>query len=148
GVLTAAGRWDDAERELVTSIELYTRSYRALRAAAVVRLADLRVRQGRLAEAAELLVEAEHDSYAIRPQVELHLARGEADLPAARSERFLRTQPPTELAAPVLLLLVRANLARGDTAAAAATATWLRDLAGGHPHSMLAALNDHAHGLV
>src|SRR5204863_1681898 len=55
GVLTAAGRWNDAERELVTSIEQYTRSYRALRAAAVVRLADLRVRQGRLVEAAELL---------------------------------------------------------------------------------------------
>jgi DNA-binding CsgD family transcriptional regulator len=148
GVLTAAGRWDDAERELVTSIELYARSYRALRAAAVVRLADLRVRQGRLAEAAELLVGAEHDSYAIRPQVELHLARGEADLALARIERFFRTQPPTELAAPVLLLLVRAHLARADTAAAAAACTRLRDLVSGHPHSVLAALSDHARGLV
>jgi DNA-binding CsgD family transcriptional regulator len=148
GVLTAAGRWADAERELATSIEQYTRSYRALRAAAVVRLADLRVRQGRLVEAAELLVGAEHDSYAIRPQVELHLAGGEADLAVARIERFFRAQPPTELAAPVLLLLVRAHLARTDTAAAAAAASRLRDLVPGHPHSVLGALNDHAHGLV
>jgi hypothetical protein len=42
GVLTAAGRWDDAERELVTSIRLYDQTYRALRGAAVVRLAALR----------------------------------------------------------------------------------------------------------
>jgi len=46
--------------------------------------------RGRLAEAAELLVGAEHDSHAIRPQVELHLARGEAELAVARIERFLR----------------------------------------------------------
>jgi DNA-binding CsgD family transcriptional regulator len=60
GVLTAAGRWVDAERELTTSIEQYDRTYRALRGAAVVRLAALRVRQGRLAEAqpAMALIEA------------------------------------------------------------------------------------------
>jgi DNA-binding NarL/FixJ family response regulator len=148
GVLTAAGRWDDAERELVTSIELYDRSYRALRAAAVVRLADLRVRQGRLAEAAGLLAGAEHDRYAIRPLVELHLARGEADLAVARVERFFRARPATDLAAPVLLLLVRAHLARGDTASSASAAARLRDLATGHPGPLLAALADHACGLV
>ena len=38
-VLTAAGRWIDAERELATALELYDRSYRALRGSAVVRLA-------------------------------------------------------------------------------------------------------------
>jgi tetratricopeptide (TPR) repeat protein len=134
GVLTAACRWDDAERELVTSIDLYNRSYRALRAAAVVRLADLRVRQGHLAEAAELLVGAEHDRYAVRPQVELHLARGEADLAVSRIDRFFRTNPPPDLVAPILLLLVRAHLALGETTAATGACAQLRALASGSAH--------------
>jgi DNA-binding CsgD family transcriptional regulator len=148
GVLTAAGRWTDAERELLTSLELYDRSYRALRAAAVVRLAGLRVRQGRLAEAAELLVGAEHDSYAVRPQVELHLARGEAELAVARAERFLREHGESELSAPVLLLLVRAHLARADHDAAWAAAAQLHALAFGRSSDLLAALAEHAAGLV
>jgi DNA-binding CsgD family transcriptional regulator len=147
GVLTAAGRWQDAERELATSIELYDRSFRALRGAALVRLADLRVRQGRLAEAAELLAGAEHDSYAIRPQVELHLARGEADLAVARIERFFRSNPAGELA-PMLLLLARAQLARGDHAAAETSAARLREMAANHPNPLTGALADHAEGLV
>lgn len=145
GVLTAAGRWDDAERELTTSIELYDRTYRALRAAAVVRLAALRVRQGRLAEAAELLAGAEHDSHAIQPTIELHLARDEADLAAAKIERFFRTDPPTELAAPLLMLLVQAELARGDTTAARAAVKRLRQLVA---NPMITALADYAFGLV
>jgi DNA-binding CsgD family transcriptional regulator len=148
GVLTAAGRWADAERELGRSVEQYDRSYRALRGASIVRLADLRIRQGRLAEAAELLAGYEHDSHAIRPQVELHLARGEPDLAVARIERFFRAQPQTELAGPVLLLLVRSELARGDTGAADSARSRLKELAGGHSNQALAALADHATGLV
>lgn len=148
GILTAAGRWEDAERELLTSIGLYDRSYRALRGAAVVRLAGLRVRQGRLAEAAELLVDAEHDSYAVRPQVELHLARGETELAVARAERFFREHAESELTAPVLLLLVRAQLDRADAVAAAMAAARLRELATATPGGLLAALADHAAGLL
>jgi DNA-binding CsgD family transcriptional regulator len=148
GVLTAAGRWTDAERELLTSLEQYDRSYRALRPAALVRLAGLRVRQGRLAEAAELLVGAEHDSYAVRPHIELHLARGEVELAAARAERFLRQHGESELTAPILLLLVRAHLARNDHDAAAATATQLQDLAAARQSRLLTALAEHTAGLV
>lgn len=46
GILTAAGRWAEADEELRTSMRTYDRTYRALRSGAVVRLADLRVRQG------------------------------------------------------------------------------------------------------
>jgi DNA-binding NarL/FixJ family response regulator len=148
GVLTAAGRWDDAERELVASITIYDRTYRALRGASVVRLAGLRVRQGRLAEAAELLAGAEHDGYAIRPRVELHLARDEPELAAGLIERFFRTDPPPELAAPLLMLLVQAELARGDGAAARAAAARLADLACAKPAAVLAGYADHARGLV
>jgi DNA-binding CsgD family transcriptional regulator len=146
-VLTAAGRWTDAERELATALELYDRSYRALRGSAVVRLAGLRVRQGRLAEASELLDGAEGDAAAVRPLVELHLARGEPELAVARVERFLRGDPPSEIAAPVLLLLVRAQLDRGDAAAAAAAAAQLGERAGA-PSGLVAAFAEHAAGLV
>jgi DNA-binding CsgD family transcriptional regulator/tetratricopeptide (TPR) repeat protein len=148
GVLTAAGRWADAERELMTSIELYDRSFHALRGASVVRLAGLRVRQGRLAEAAELLASAEQDSHAIQPLVELHLARAEPELAVARIERFLRTHPPNDLAAPVLFLLVQAMLAQGDPEAAAAAAGRLAELARAASPALLPALMEHADGLV
>ena len=148
GVLTAAGRWAEAERELATSVALYDRSYRALRSAAVVRLAGLRVRQGRLEEAALLLDGADHDSHAIRPRVELHLSRGEADLALARIERFFRAHPHSELTASVLLLLVRAHLARGDLAGAARASGRLSGTASGSAHPAAGALAAHAAGLV
>jgi DNA-binding NarL/FixJ family response regulator len=148
GILIAAGRWSDAERELGTSIQLYDQTYRALRGAAVVRLAVLRVRQGRLEEAAQLLVGAEHDTYAVRPQVELHLAQGEADLAVARIERFFREHDETELAAPVLFLLVQAQLGRGEAGAAEEASLQLRGLAASRPDRLVAALADHACGLV
>ncbi|HEY6423316.1 MAG TPA: LuxR C-terminal-related transcriptional regulator [Pseudonocardiaceae bacterium] len=148
GILIAAGRWSDAEGELDTSIRLYEQTYRALRAAAVVRLALLRVRQGRLEEAAQLLVGAEHDAYAVRPQVELHLARGEAELAVARIERFFREHAETELTAPVLLLLVQAQLNQQQPAAAAEVSAQLRGLNATRPNRLLGALADHACGLV
>ncbi len=148
GVLTAAGRWDEAERQLTTAVELYDRSFRALRPAALVRLADVRVRQGRLEETARLLADAEHDSYAIRPQVELHLARGEAQLAVARIERFLRSHEVSELSGPVLLAQVRACLVLGDGAGAAAAARDLHEQAGRGSHPVVRALASHARGLV
>ncbi len=63
GILTAAGRWTEAENELSTAVQLYDTGYRAARSSAVVRLADLRARQGRLEEAARLLAGVESDSY-------------------------------------------------------------------------------------
>ena len=148
GVLTAAGRWPEAEHELTAAVELYDRSFRALRAAAVVRLADVRVRQGRVEEAAQLLLGADHDSYAIRPQVELHLARGETDLAIARIERFFRRYPVGELTGPVLLLLARARLASGDTPGALIAADELADQAARSSHPVIHALADHARGLA
>ena len=55
GILVVAGRWEEAEHELEEALRLYDISYRALRAAALARLAELRVRQGRLSESRELL---------------------------------------------------------------------------------------------
>jgi hypothetical protein len=59
--------WDEAERELEESLRLYDASYRALRSAALARLAELRVRQGRLSKCRELLAGQAVDDYAVRP---------------------------------------------------------------------------------
>jgi len=148
GVLVAAGRWGEAERELSVAVTLYDRSYRALRGAAQARLAALRVRQGRLAEAAELLDECGHDAHAVHPRVELHLARGEAELAAQAARRVLREHPGVELHAPLRTLLVRAELARGDVAAARAVAAPLREAAAGRGAALVRALGAQAGGLV
>ncbi len=148
GVLTAAGRWAEAEHELTTALSLYDRSYRALRSAALVRSAALRVRQGRLAEATQLLHGNEHDSYAVRPQVELHLACGEHDLAAARAERHLRADGLDVLNAPLLFLVVRAELHRGNREIAVTVADRLATAAAARPSLLLTGLAGHAAGLL
>ncbi|MBA3339515.1 MAG: hypothetical protein H0T54_07215 [Geodermatophilaceae bacterium] len=65
----------------------------------------------------------------MRPQVELHLARGEAELATARIQRFFRENSETELTAPLLLLLVQARLQRGAGEEAERAAAQLRALA-------------------
>ena len=66
GILTAAGRWTEAERELVQAVRHFDDGMPPRRAAAVIRLADLRVRQGRLEEAAELLKGLDQHPDAVR----------------------------------------------------------------------------------
>jgi hypothetical protein len=80
GLLTAAGRWEEAESELDEAIRAFEGSYASARVVVLVRLADLRVRQGRLEEAAVLLEGLERFPDAARPMAALHLARGETAL--------------------------------------------------------------------
>jgi ATP/maltotriose-dependent transcriptional regulator MalT len=111
GILTAAGRWSEAEQELITSIQIYDGTYRALRSGAVVRLAELRVRQGRLDEAERLLAGHEHDASVVFPLARLRLARGEPELAAALLRRDLKTNNRGIRAAPVLALLAEIDVA-------------------------------------
>ena len=55
GVLVAAGRWAEGDRELLAALHVTAGSDPGLHAAALTRLADLRLRQGRLEEAETLL---------------------------------------------------------------------------------------------
>ena len=57
-ILTWRGEWAEAERELDTAVEHLTDRRPHWRSEAVVRLADLRRRQGRLAEVDELFGQA------------------------------------------------------------------------------------------
>lgn len=126
GVLTTAGRWPEADATLSEAVRLWSvgqRSY--LRGGALVRLADLRVRQGRFEEAEQLLVGLDENAAAeaALPVAAIHLARGETALAAETLERaFDGVDPLSTAAVPLLALLVDVLLAGGllDEAAAAA----------------------------
>jgi len=50
-LLTATGRWQEAERAFLEAIHSFESGHRGLRVHAVIKLAELRVFQGRLEEA-------------------------------------------------------------------------------------------------
>ena len=121
GILTAAGRWDEAETELVQAARHFDRGMPERRAAAMIRLADLRVRQGRLEEAAQLLDGLDRHPDAVRTLAALHLARGELALARDLLERATAApddQVPTvgesTMVGPLLALLVDVLLEEGD----------------------------------
>jgi DNA-binding CsgD family transcriptional regulator len=114
GILTAAGRWAEAENQLSGAARLYEAGLRGLRSGAAARLADLRVRQGRYAEAEDLLADAEFDSEAALPLARLHLARGEAEAAGGVLRRALAATAAPVLQAPALAVLAEAAAAGGD----------------------------------
>ena len=129
-VLTAVGRWSEAERELLLALETFEAGPRAMRADALVRLADLRVRQGRLDEAAGLLEGSEDHPDAQRPLAELELSQGRPSVAAALLERRIRQLGASRMqAGPLLACLVETHVAGGDAAAARRAADALAALA-------------------
>ncbi|TDD30336.1 LuxR family transcriptional regulator [Kribbella turkmenica] len=137
GILVVAGRWDEAEHELEESLRLYDASYRALRSAALARLAELRVRQGRLSECRELLAGQAVDAYALRPWARTEwLTAGDAaerGVVAARLERALGRQGRGLLDVPVMALLTEMQVACGDVSAATRTARTMVELTASDP---------------
>ena len=136
GILTAAGRWGEAESELLQAAGHFDQGMSERRAAAVIRLAELRVRQGRLEEAAQLLTGLDHHPDAVRTLAALHLARGETALAKdllQRAAPLTGESTPTIGAAatdgPLLGLLVEVCLAEGDVTGAEPAAARLRLLA-------------------
>ncbi|GAA3160753.1 hypothetical protein GCM10010531_10410 [Blastococcus jejuensis] len=136
GILVAAGRWTEAEEQLASSLRLHDAGMRALRAGAAVRLAGLRVRQGRFAEAARLLEGHEADQQAIVPTALLHLARGELDVADAVLRRSLDAARTGLQDAPVLALLAEVRAVRCHRSEAEEVLARLRALASrtGLPH--------------
>ena len=114
GILAATGRWAQAEDELGRAVAAFDAGERAMRVLALTRLAELRLRQGRIEDARHLLAGYEDHPLALRAVVHLWLVDGQEALAAATLERRLE-QIGTEslLAAPLLLLLIEAQLAQG-----------------------------------
>ena len=120
GILLAVGRWQEAERELRAALETFERSYRLMRTEPLVKLADLRARQGRFEEAERLLEGHEWSPLARRTLAGIALARGDAALAEELVMLCLEGEPATEPAcAPALELLVQVRVARAEAAAGA-----------------------------
>jgi ATP/maltotriose-dependent transcriptional regulator MalT len=129
-VLTLVGRWEEAERELVTALRLFERSFRTYRGMAAVRLADLRLRQGRIEEAGQLLEGQEDNPEALTALIGLQLARGETDWAGSLLARYLaHRSEPDVFAAPTIALGVDVLLASGDLTAAEELAAELERIA-------------------
>lgn len=155
GILTAAGRWDEAETELAEAARLVDRGYPVVRAGALVRLAELRVRQGRFEEAEHLLDGNDQHPNATLPVAALHLARGDTQLARNVLERNVeRPDDGTPIVGeasaigPLLALLVEVHLAEGDLEAAARTADRLTTVARHQPSIYLRSAAALARGRV
>jgi ATP/maltotriose-dependent transcriptional regulator MalT len=130
GLLVVTGQWADAERELAGAIRMTRDAYPGMHALALVRLADLRLRQGRLEEAEALLSGPDDYLASALPTAMVRLARGESAVAVALLRRRLHYLGEQHLeAAPTLELLVGAYLAGGDIDAATETVARLSELA-------------------
>lgn len=139
GILTSAGRWSEADLALTEAVRLWTLGHRTLKAGALVRLADLRVKQGRYDEAAHLLDDLADNADAVRPLAALHLARGESALARELLEHaVLSADPGTSACLPLLALLADAQLACGDDPTATVEA--MAECAERHPGTYATAL--------
>ena len=148
-LLTATGRWQEAETELSDAIRSFEAGHRALCAQAVIKLADLRVLQGKLEEAEALLSGYEDHSGAVLALARLYLARGELELARAAIEQVLPSHiSPMLDQVPALRLWVDVQLALGHLDLAQQAVERLESLAHSAQSDLLLAQVDLAKGQV
>jgi DNA-binding CsgD family transcriptional regulator len=146
-VLLAKGRWSEAERELLAAVRMAEGASPGSHAEALARLADLRLRQGRLEEAEALLPGHGGGRAAARTAARVRLAHGEPAVAVGLLERCLEDsgEPHSHgeshlRAAWAMETLVVAHLALDDLAAATEAAARLAELAGGDGGDQVEAL--------
>jgi DNA-binding CsgD family transcriptional regulator len=148
-VLTATGEWQLAERELQASLRAYGGPGKPLAVYPLARLAELRLRQGAIEEAARLVAGYESHARASKVALEIQLARGEAAQARKTLERRLAALGEAHPAvAPLLALLVEAQLAGGDIAGARGSVAELLDLGRALGHESVVAGAELAAGRV
>jgi DNA-binding CsgD family transcriptional regulator len=148
-VLCTAGRWPEGEAALLEVLGPKATVYLAHYAEAAVRLASLRLMQGRAEEAAALLAPFEQRPDACEPLARLHLLAGELDLAEAVVRRGLDGIRHDVLHTGRLWsLLVEIELARNAVDVAARHADTLAELATRAEHPPLLAEADLVKGRV
>jgi ATP/maltotriose-dependent transcriptional regulator MalT len=140
-VLLAKGQWARAEDELQSALHMAKDAGPGPQAEALVRLADLRSRQGRLEEAEALLTDL-NDAVVSLPAAELRLLRREPTAAAALLVRRIDQLGDSHIeAAPTLALLIDAHIACGDLDAARDVARRLEAIAEARGQELPAALS-------
>jgi DNA-binding CsgD family transcriptional regulator/predicted negative regulator of RcsB-dependent stress response len=144
-VLFAVGEWDRAEGELEAALRIGRHAEPALHAEALAKLAELRIAQGRIDEAARLLGGQEDQATTAYACALLQLASGSPGAAADLVRRRLREIDQDGLEAAALVdLLAEAEVARGhqgDVARPVAARP-----GGDAPCRLVAALTDRASG--
>jgi LuxR family maltose regulon positive regulatory protein len=116
-ILVLRGAWEEADAVFETALRELRASRPGIAFEALVRRADLRRRQGRVEEAAELFGQVEFHPYAQLGLAHVALDTGDAALAADRATRFLRKLGPENRLqrAAGLDLHARALIALGET---------------------------------
>jgi ATP/maltotriose-dependent transcriptional regulator MalT len=109
------GAWDEAERELTSACDELAVCRPGMTNDGLVRLGELRRRQGRLDEAAALFDRSSNHPLATLGRAALSLDRGDVQAAIELSERYLRRLPTSNRTerASALELLIRAHAASG-----------------------------------
>jgi tetratricopeptide (TPR) repeat protein len=114
-LLCNVGRLGEAESVLTRLEQSPEHGPAAMRLRRAWALAELRIRQGRLSEAEQLLLGFDDQIEGLIPMARLHLARGDYELAAGAARRGLRLIGRDRVRAPQLLaVLVEAELGRDD----------------------------------
>jgi DNA-binding CsgD family transcriptional regulator len=146
-VLLATGKWAAAEDELQAALAVSTVAEPVLHAEAVAKLAELRLAQGRLAEATQLLdgFEDHHTTNYVLGLI--HLARGEPIVAASILRRRMDEIGEDCLECAALLeLLTEATLEQGEIEAATRLARRLAELGSTLSCAMIGARAERALG--
>ena len=119
----SSGQWEMAEGLLTEGLDVLRSSDQRARCVhPAAKLAELRLLQGRIEEAEQLLAGYEELPEAAHALASLYLTRGETSVAAAVIHRRLnRAGGDSVLAAPFLALLVEVQLAEGDVDGAASS---------------------------
>jgi LuxR family maltose regulon positive regulatory protein len=125
------GTWLEAEQELTAATDELAASRPAMTADGLVRLAELRRRQGRLVEAAEMFEQSEPHSLALIGRAEIALDRDDPQAAAELAARYMRRVMPHNRTARAagLELLVRALVRTRDMDGARTALTELTNIA-------------------
>jgi DNA-binding NarL/FixJ family response regulator/uncharacterized protein YlxP (DUF503 family) len=149
GVLMWGGAWSEAEAELEQAIRHLAGARPSMQEQPLVRLAELRRRQGRFEEAEALVDRVDWHPHGWIVRAAIALDRGKAESAADHARRFLEQTPTANRTDRALAgeLLLRAELALGR-APDAATLEHIQALAAGVGTDPLRASARNAEGLV
>jgi DNA-binding NarL/FixJ family response regulator len=146
----ASGEWEEADAMLAEGLgAMQAANLQARCVHPAAKLAELRIAQGRLEEAGQLLAGFEELAESTHALAALYLANGETAMAAATLHRRLNAiGDDNVLAAPFLSLLVEVQLAQEDPEAARRTAQRLEEVADTSSLPRIAAMSRFASGRV